>query len=63
MILELVLLEKENSIQREGHVMSTKVISGGIASEYDDQILWIENTEVGANAAQARSLHLTMFTM
>ena len=32
--------------------MSTKVISGGIASEYDDQILWIENTEVGANAAQ-----------
>ena len=32
--------------------MSTKTISGGIASEYDDQIIWIERPEVGANAAQ-----------
>lgn len=32
--------------------MSTKIITGGIASEYDDQIIWIENLEVGADAAQ-----------
>ena len=32
--------------------MSTKTISGGIASEYDDQIIWIEKPEVGAAAAQ-----------
>lgn len=32
--------------------MNTKEIVGGIASEYDDWILWIEKAEVGANAAQ-----------
>ena len=32
--------------------MSTKTITGGFASEYDDQILWIERPEVGADAAQ-----------
>ena len=32
--------------------MNTKEIIGGIASEYDDWILWIEKAEVGANAAQ-----------
>ena len=32
--------------------MSTKNVIGGIASEYDDQILWIERPEVGAAAAQ-----------
>ena len=32
--------------------MSTKTVIGGIASEYDDQILWIERPEVGAAAAQ-----------
>lgn len=32
--------------------MSEKIIVAGIASEYDDQILWIERPEVGATAAQ-----------
>lgn len=32
--------------------MGTKTVVGGIASEYDDQILWIERPEVGAAAAQ-----------
>ena len=32
--------------------MENKTIVGGIASEYDDQILWIEKPEVGADAAQ-----------
>ena len=32
--------------------MSNKIISGGIASEYDDQIIWIDRPEVGADAAQ-----------
>ena len=32
--------------------MSTKTVVGGMASEYDDQILWIEKPEVGAAAAQ-----------
>ena len=32
--------------------MGTKTVIGGIASEYDDQILWIERAEVGADAAQ-----------
>ncbi|MCR5803263.1 MAG: hypothetical protein K6G47_03285 [Clostridia bacterium] len=32
--------------------MSTKKIEGGIASEYDDQILWISKAEAGADAAQ-----------
>ena len=32
--------------------MSIKTITGGFASEYDDQILWIERPEVGADAAQ-----------
>ncbi len=32
--------------------MNTKEIRGGYASEYDDQILWIEKTEDGADAAQ-----------
>ena len=32
--------------------MSTKKIEGGIASEYDDQILWISKPEEGAEAAQ-----------
>lgn len=32
--------------------MGMKTVEGGIASEYDDQILWIERPEVGANAAQ-----------
>ena len=32
--------------------MSVKNVSGGYASEYDDQILWIESPEVGADAAQ-----------
>ena len=34
--------------------MSTKTISGGIASDYGDQILWIEDTEVDAKAAVIR---------
>ena len=32
--------------------MGNKTVTGGIASEYDDQILWIENPEVGASAAK-----------
>ena len=32
--------------------MNEKTITGGIASEYDDQILWIEKPEIGADAAQ-----------
>lgn len=36
----------------KGIVMSVKKVSGGFASEYDDQILWIESPEVGADAAQ-----------
>ena len=32
--------------------MSTKTVVGGMASEYDDQIIWIERAEVGAAAAQ-----------
>ncbi|MBR2523360.1 MAG: hypothetical protein IKE53_02840 [Clostridiales bacterium] len=32
--------------------MSEKILVAGIASEYDDQILWIERPEVGAAAAQ-----------
>ncbi|MCR5250576.1 MAG: hypothetical protein K6E50_08225 [Lachnospiraceae bacterium] len=35
-----------------GKAMGTKTVVGGIASEYDDQILWIERPEVGAEAAQ-----------
>ena len=31
--------------------MNNKTICGGFASEYDDQILWIEKPEVGAEAA------------
>ena len=31
--------------------MGNKTVKAGIASEYDDQILWIENPEVGANVA------------
>ena len=31
--------------------MSAKTVIGGIASEYDDQILWIERAEIGAEAA------------
>jgi len=32
--------------------MATITVSGGLASEYDDQILWIEEPEEGAKAAQ-----------
>ena len=32
--------------------MNSKEVRGGIASEYDDQIIWIEKTEEGAAAAQ-----------
>jgi len=31
--------------------MAGKVISGGYASDYDDFILWVEEPEVGADAA------------
>lgn len=33
-------------------IMAAKTISGGLASEYDDQILWIASPEEGADAAQ-----------
>ena len=32
--------------------MRVKTLNGGFASEYDDQILWIESPEIGADAAQ-----------
>ena len=32
--------------------MGIKEINGGIASEYDDQIIWIAKPEEGADAAQ-----------
>ena len=31
--------------------MSSKTISGGYASEYDNQLLWVEKAEIGAEAA------------
>ena len=55
-ILELSLIYRKKCFgflnKRKGKKVSTKTVIGGIASEYDDQILWIEKPEVGAAAAQ-----------
>ena len=34
-----------------GYIMAVKIINGGYASDYDDFVLWIEEAEVGADAA------------
>ena len=55
-ILKLSLIYRKKRFgflnKRKGKNVSTKTVIGGMASEYDDQILWIEKPEVGAAAAQ-----------
>ena len=36
---------------KERIIMATKTVTGGYASDYGDQILWIERAEEGADAA------------